>query len=71
MLRSLATLALLIPLAFAPDAAAATGTTHGKAPLTQSDGKKKTAKKHKRHPTHKRHHKKKRTAPKKNSGVRN
>jgi len=68
MLRSLATLALLIPLAFAPDAAAATGTTHGKAPLTQSDGKKKTAKKHKKH---KRHHKKKRTAKKKSSGVRN
>jgi hypothetical protein len=67
MLRSLATLALLIPLAFAPDATAATGTSHGKTSLTQSDGKrkKKTAKKHKKH---RKHHKK---TVKNSGGVRN
>lgn len=66
MLRSLATLALLIPLAFAPAAAATPGPTPSKAATTQADGKRK-----KRTAKHKKHRKHKRTSRKKTGGARN
>ena len=67
MLRSLATLALIVPFVFAPAATAAPGPTPAKSALTQADGKKK--KRTAKHKKHRKHHRK--TSRKKTGGARN
>ena len=66
MVRSLATLALLIPFVFAPAATAAPGPAKGKTAVTQTDGKKK-----KRTAKHRKHKKHRKTSRKKTGGKRN